>query len=109
MKSVWRVLLASVVAVTGCAGVSRSCSSSVAESFGADWIVVQYRYDGVPMNGIFWVGTHGHLVHISGWYNRAQVVKGDFESAAAGLGIDLAGCSDGKYIVSSPAASGAHS
>jgi hypothetical protein len=96
--------------LVGCAGVSRSCSSCVAEDFGADWIIVQYKMDGSVLrcwkmtnvgvvnepssDGIYWKGSSGHLVHISGWYNRVQVRNGDWAGAAKDLGVDLALCSD---------------
>lgn len=51
----------------------------------------------VHTDGIFWQSPDGHLVHISGWYNRVQVQNGDFEGAARQLGIDLASCSEGRY------------
>lgn len=98
--------------LVGCAGTSRSCASCNAENFGADWIIVQYRVDGVPINcwqlrqvsvaneqgsdGIYWATPSGNLIHISGWYNRVQV-KGSFESAAKEVGIDLAACPGGRY------------
>jgi len=98
--------------MVGCAGIDRDCSSCNASNFGADWIVVQYGFDGTPINcwklsgtaisnedksdGIFWTG-HGHLVHISGWYNRIQVDGGRFEEAAKLIGVDLSRCNDGVY------------
>ncbi len=102
------------VFLAGCAGMSRSCASCKAENFGADWIVVQYKYDGVPMNcwrladvsitnetssdGIYWKDTRtGHLVHISGWYNRVQVFGANYRDAAVLLGIDLDQCDNGAY------------
>ncbi len=36
--------------LTGCAGLQRSCSNDLATTFGANWIVVQYRYDGTPFH-----------------------------------------------------------
>ena len=104
-------MLASMV---GCAGMQRGCSSFGAENFGSDWIVVQYGYNGDPINcwklenvaitnesgsdGIYWKeSASGHLVHISGWYNRVQVKDGRFEEAAKLLGVELAKIGDGKY------------
>src|SRR5579885_3623103 len=65
--------------LTGCAGWQRDCNSSMASTFGSDWIVVQYGFDGKPINcwelkntaitnepqtdGIFWQEPSGHLVH----------------------------------------------
>lgn len=100
--------------LTGCAGWSRSCAGCNAESFGADWIVVQYRMDGTPINcwqirnksvanepqsdGIWWESEDGHLIHVSGHYNRVQVVRGDFKGAAKEVGIDLNKCPGGHYL-----------
>jgi hypothetical protein len=106
--------LALLIPLAGCAGLQRSCASGCAESFGRDWIVVQYRYDGTPLNcwrlpntsitnesnsdGIYWLDPHGgHLVHISGWYNRVQVEGGSWADAGSVLGIDYSKCGDGAY------------
>lgn len=105
---IWLLLLC-----TGCAAFDRECASCSASNFGSDWIVLQYGYDGTPINcwrltntamtnedrtdGIYWQSPDGHLVHISGWYNRAQVQHGDFAGAAEQLGIDLKRCSQGRY------------
>ena len=103
-----------LVVLSGCAGTARSCSSFSAESFGADWIVVQYRTDGTPLNcwklknasitneqgsdGIYWKDPEsGHLVHISGWYNRVQVTGNNYEEAARLVGVDMGACGNGKY------------
>lgn len=108
----WMWLL---VFVVGCAGWSRDCQSCNNGSFGADWLIVQYRYDGTPMtcwrltnaavanehNGIYWQEKSGNMVHLSyhasGWDNLVQVQGGDWEGAARTLGIDLAGCKEGIY------------
>jgi len=96
----------------GCAGMARDCSSCSAESFGSDWIIIQYAFDGKPINcwqelnaaisnepgsdGIYW--EHGsHLIHISGWYNRVQVFNKDFAGAARSVGVDLDRCTGGAY------------
>ncbi len=107
--------------ITGCAGMERSCSSCNAENFGADWIVVQYKLDGTPLNcwklsntsivnepgsdGIFWQGSSGHLVHISGQYNRVQVVNRNYEGAAREIGIDNTRCMGGLYAAPRPVSS----
>lgn len=101
--------------LAGCAGFHRECSSSCAENVGSDWIIVQYKADGTPINcwklkdesvsnepnsdGIYWVNDQGHLIHISGWYNRVQVNKSDYEGAAKSVGIILSQCLDGSYKV----------
>jgi hypothetical protein len=97
----------------GCAGLSRDLQSCGASSFGSDWLVLQYGYDGKPINcwklqttaisneersdGIYWKSPSGHLVHISGWYNRVQVDHNDYEGAAKQLGVSLASCGEGAY------------
>ena len=98
-----------MIFVVGCAGLERKCSSCGAENFGADWLVVQYRMDGTPLrcwklkntsisnesasDGIYWVNPNGNLTHISGWYNRVQVVSGDlWDHAARDLNVDLSTC-----------------
>jgi hypothetical protein len=99
--------------LTACAGFERSCSSQMATSFGSDWIVLQYGFDGTPINcwkltntsianeehtdGIYWQDPAGHLAHISGWYNRVQVNGSNFTGAAKVLGIDMAACQNGSY------------
>lgn len=99
--------------LAGCASWERDCNSTVASSFGGDWIVLQYGFDGTPINcwklpntaitnetgtdGIYWLNPGGHLVHISGWYNRVQVSNGDYAGAAKSIGIELDRCVGGKY------------
>jgi len=112
---VWLLLVC-----VGCASIDRDCASCGASNFGGDWIVLQYGFDGTPINcwqlrnvaienehatdGIYWQSSDGHLVHISGWYNRAQVTNGDFAGAARQLGINLASCSEGRYTKPTPPA-----
>lgn len=107
--------------LTGCAGIERDCSSCGAQSFGGDWIVVQYRLDGTPLNcwqlhdtpitgeehgdGIYWKEPTGHLVHLSGWIDRVQVDKGKYEEAAKVIGVELTRCKGGIYLP--PSAGGA--
>jgi len=107
-------LFLALILLTGCAGWERDCNSSVASSFGADWIVLQYGFDGTPINcwkltntgitneqgtdGIYWQNPGGHLVHISGWYNRVQVSGGDFAGAAKSIGVEVERCTGGKYV-----------
>lgn len=97
----------------GCAQFTRSCASFRAETFGSDFLVVQFDMVGRPFNcwkvtrgvenetasdGIFWQDNMGHLVHISGWYNRVQVAGGDWAGAARLVGIDVARCGGGRYL-----------
>ncbi len=116
MKFKRACMLLSLLVLTGCAGMQRSCSSSWAENVGSDWVVAQYRFDGTAMmcwrlknvaitnesgsDGIYWKDTKsGHLVHISGWYNRVQVTSGDFEEAANLVGVENSKCGNGKYPI----------
>jgi len=98
----WSLLL------VGCAGMERSCSSCNAESFGADWVITKSDWRGTPYrcwkltsvsvdneprsDGIYWKSPDGHLVHISGHYDRVQVQSGNWPSAYAELGISEATC-----------------
>ena len=105
--------------LAGCVWLERDCTSMGASSFGSDWLIVQLRADGeiarcwhlegvgvtneAHSDGIFWQDPAGHLVHISGWYNRVQVNtltksrKEAFLDAARGLGVDLNRCTNGAY------------
>lgn len=93
----------------GCAGVSRSCSSCNAEEFGADWVIVQMDLNGTPFrcwelpntsvtnesqsDGVYWKDSvTGNLVHLSGHYNRVQVVGGNWDRAFEDLGLTKAIC-----------------
>ena len=103
----------------GCAGYQRSCSSFTATSFGSDWIVVQYNMNLEPKcawqltntsisnesqtDGIYWLDSEsGHLVHISGWYNRVQVKNHQFKAAAKLVGVDLNLIQNGAYPAPNP-------
>ena len=105
---------ASLLFLAGCAGLSKDCSSCNAESFGADWIIVQqssltgqaikcWQLHNVSVSneggsdGIWWKDEYGNLIHISGNYNRVQVSDGKFKEAADSLGVVLEKCKDGKY------------
>lgn len=86
-----------------------------AENVGSDWVVVQYGYNGDPINcwrlegisisnetgsdGIWWREDSGHLVHISGWYNRVQVDGGRFDEAAQLLGVESDRITNGRYMI----------
>jgi hypothetical protein len=107
-----RVLL-SLLFLSGCAGVQRSCAVFKAEAAGSNWIIVQLDYQGHPFNcwklsntsvtnegqsdGIYWFGTGGHLVHIGGWYDRVQVSDGDYDAAALAVGVNAEACGEGRY------------
>jgi hypothetical protein len=113
MKTNQRYLLIIALFLFSCVGLEKSCSSCNASNFGGDWIVVQFNTAGTPFNcwkmagvsisneegsdGIWWKNSSGHLVHISGWYNRVQVRGGDWSAAASAVGIDLKKCSEGVY------------
>ena len=105
------IVAACVLFIPGC---NRTATSVWAGATGADWIVVQYSYDGSPINcwklkgvsvsnetqsdGVYWKDENGHLIHIAGWYNRVQVSGGRFEEAAELLGVDAKKITNGKYL-----------
>ncbi len=107
----------------GCAGWERNCSNCGNDAYGADWIIVQYKLDGQPMNcwkaprtsvanehasdGIYWQSQTGNLLHISGHYSRVQVLGGDYAGAAQELGIDINRCKAGRYLPEASSAAGA--
>jgi hypothetical protein len=105
--------------VCGCAGMNRGCSVFIAEEMGCNWVIVQYDMNLVPKHawalhntsvvneagsdGIHWLdAVSGHLVHISGWYNRVQVQHNDFKGAGELLGVDADLIQNGVYPASSP-------
>ncbi len=104
------IFVAFALLFAGCAGWGRSCQSCQAESFGADWVVVQTDLSGKPFrcwelngvsitnedksDGIYWKSPSGHLVHISGFYNRVQVAGGDWEGALGELGLTKKTCAE---------------
>lgn len=99
-------MLLPILLVAGCAGTMRKCSSDWAEVAGADWLIVQYKYDGTSLrcwklpntsvaneensDGVYWKSPDGHLIHLSGWYSRVQVAGGNFDGAAREIGVE--GC-----------------
>ncbi len=108
------LIVLAIFILPSCAGISRSWASCNASNFGSDWIVVQYDVGGIAFNcwklegaaivnepasdGIYWQDrTTGHLVHLSGWYNRVQVEGKNFAQAAALVGVDVSKCSAGAY------------
>ena len=108
------VLYALCLTIAGCAGFSRGCASCTAQSFGADWVVVQADLHGKPFrcwelrnvsisneehsDGIYWVDTQsGNLVHLAGHYNRVQVVGNNWSNAFEHVGLTKAAC---EYIYS---------
>jgi hypothetical protein len=112
MRKVILMIVLSVFTV-GCAGMSKSCTQFNASSFGSDWIVAQYTTDGKAFHcwklrgavvegteggSVDWKDTtNGHLVHLTGWENRVQVVGGDFDTAGKLVGVDASLCDSGVY------------
>jgi hypothetical protein len=86
-------LLALMIAIGGPAGCSRKFNSWTAESFGSNWLVIQYNQAGSPINiwelnnksignelnsdGIYFVDNEGSVVHLSGHYMYIQVTSFD--------------------------------
>lgn len=95
--------VAFVAMLAGCASTSRACASCDAENFGADWVVVQMDNDGRPYrcwvlhdvsissesgDGVYWKDADsGNLIHISGHFNRVQVVGRNLDNAYTTLGL----------------------
>jgi hypothetical protein len=103
----YRYLAAMLLA--GCAGMQRDCASCGAESFGADWVVVQVDLHGHAFrcwelrntsitneghsDGIYWEDSRTrNLVHLAGPYTRVQVVGGQWDAAFAGVGLTRESC-----------------
>lgn len=108
LRAIRRSLILPLFLLIGCAGMQRDCASCVAEQGGADWVIVQMDLNGRPYrcwalrnvsvtnephsDGIYWEGSGGNLVHISGHYNRVQVVNGRWETAYREVGMTRASC-----------------
>lgn len=98
----------SICCLAGCAGWGRRCSSWEAGNFGANWVIVQldaygkvircWQLEGVSVaneensDGIYWKNEAGNLVHLSGFYNRVQVMNDRWADAFATMGIDGEKC-----------------
>lgn len=113
----WYTLLL-LVTLTGCASVSRRCTSCTAQHVGASYAVVQMDYEGRPFrcwkltgvsivseqssDGIYWESDEGTLVHLSGNYNYVQ--RGDsWEETFAELGLTEDACRSIKALRYDPA------
>lgn len=97
-----------VLVLCSCAGMQRECTSCCASELGSDWVIVQMDGFGRVMrcwelhdvsvanesssDGIYWQSEDGHLVHISGFYNRVQVDHGGWDEAYAELGLTKEVC-----------------
>jgi hypothetical protein len=114
-----RILLAiCMMFMAGCAGLQRSCASTWSSNVGANWIIVQFGFDGRPFNcwkltnvvltneqsgdGVWWQDADGHLAHVAGWYNRVQVKGANFDTAARMLGVEAGQCGSGRYPHTEP-------
>lgn len=110
-----KALIASALLLTGCASFNRSCSSSITQTFGGDWMIAQVGMDGRVFNcwklhnislttdahgggEIQWLDPEtGHLIHVNGWHNQVQVSGGNWDTAAHELGVDPTRCTHGRY------------
>lgn len=108
-NSLFLIVILFGVVLQSCAGWEKGCSSGCASSLGADWIIVQYTMSGEPFrcwalenvsvdneaqsDGIYWLTPTRNLVHISGTYNRVQVVGNRWDEGYAEVGLTEAGCS----------------
>lgn len=104
------VLVSLVLILYGsnCAGLNRNVSGCVAQSAGANWIVVQYDFTGIPImcwelrstsianegqsDGIYWQDAGGNMIHISGLYNRVMVRNGKWDEAYRLIGLSSEKC-----------------
>ncbi|MCX6714568.1 MAG: hypothetical protein NTX72_02010 [Candidatus Uhrbacteria bacterium] len=108
-----------MLVMVGCAGMGRSCASCNAESFGADWVVIQMDMNGKPYrcwelhgasidnephsDGIYWKDPQGgNLMHLSGHYNRVQVENGDWKRGFSELGLSPDSCTQIQALRYSP-------
>ena len=106
------LLLLLLLLLSGCGkGWERDVAISNADMDGADWIVAQDSNDGKVYrcwklhdvsvapeehtDGIHWLDSNNHIVHVSGWYNRISVVGGKWEEAAKQIDVDLTKCHEG--------------
>jgi hypothetical protein len=112
MPKSYKWLIAAIVFITfACQGSARGCQATCAENYGADWVVVQTDWEGYPYrcwtlkntaianeknsDGIYWVDPKSkNLVHISGGYNRVQVIDNRWDEAFATLGITKEICEE---------------
>lgn len=104
-------LLLLVLFLTGCAAISRDCTSCWAEGVGSEWLVVQLSAtSGEPVrcwklegktsitsesrsDGIYWKDLDsGNMIHIAGFYNYIQVKNSAWEPAFKQLGITQEQC-----------------
>ena len=111
MKKYFKPLLISLCALAlfACEGTVKSVSSGCAEQVGADWVVVELREaDGTPYrcwkledvsisnekgsDGIYWRTRDGHLVHVSGSYDRVQVRGGKWGEAFSLMNMTEESC-----------------
>jgi hypothetical protein len=100
----WKHYVVLLFFLGACAGTQRGCASCAATEMGADWVVVQmdmnghafrcWRLNSVSIanepqsDGIYWLDSEsGNLVHISGLYNRVQVVDDHWDHAYHELGL----------------------
>jgi hypothetical protein len=103
-------LAGSMFFLVGCAAVQKDCASCNATANGADWIVVQLDLNGKPFrcwsmqdvsisnenasDGIWWQNESGNLIHISGLYNRVQVIDDNWLNAYNELGLTEETCKE---------------
>jgi hypothetical protein len=105
-----RVVL--LLLVASCAWTDRQCNGACNGALGANYIVVQYRMDGTPLNcwrlqatsigneensdGIYW-NYKGQQIHLSGLYNYVQVSGENWDQAATEMSVNLSKCDGGHY------------
>lgn len=109
------LVLFALILLGGCEAFDRGCASATKEGLGADWIIVQFDTDGIPINcwrlentwvagqshapnTYWWRSVAGHDITVTGWVNRVKVADKRWESAAYELGVDVLRCTSGKYL-----------
>lgn len=112
-KALGSLMALCLLSLTSCGkGWERQQAINNAENNGADWVVSQYDMNGHTArcwlltnvsvaneehsDGLHWQDNDGHLIHISGWYNRVMVLHGDFQEAGNQIDIpDVRQCHKG--------------
>ena len=107
------LVLFALILLGGCDTFDRGCASATKEGLGADWIIVQFDADGIPINcwrlentwvtlsaqnSMGWRNSSGHDLTVTGWVNRVRVANREWDTAAYELGVNALRCTSGKYL-----------
>lgn len=102
------VLVGSGLLISECRGCQRKAQDIWAGGVGADWIIIERRLDGTPYqcwmledvsvanegssDGIYWENENGNLIHISGSYDRVQVLNDHWSDALEEINMTREAC-----------------